>query len=173
MQQTLIVPYLRTSPLRLTRRDLVLSAADSVELRVTIRQSDDPDSALYVLTGGIGGPAAWIVIWGDVPWHHDYGAVWSPVRSLWQGAGAAVIGAGSFDFSIPWSAIGGLPRRCGWSIILNWDGGALAETIAMGALHIMGAPRSSDAMAGPGTGFDLLTDADVPVLNDDSLDILV
>ena len=140
MQQTIVLPYMRTSPLHVPRRDLVMTGADSLTLRATIVESDNPTAQALVLTGGIGGPRARLVIHTDraYPGHGwDYGRpCMGPGTVLWTADGVISTAVGSFDFFIPFGDIGALPRRCGWAMILSWDGDWKGETLAEGRLHI-------------------------------------
>ena len=72
------VPYLRTSPVHIPRRDLVLGRADSLFLRVTVVDSDSVCAQGIDLSGGLGGPVLQMLVWPDQ--HHrgawDYGAYW-------------------------------------------------------------------------------------------------
>ena len=164
MQQTFVVPYLRSSPLYDARRDLVMHAAESLNLRATVIERDDPTAPLLVVTGGLGGPAAKLVIHADyVPgcWR-DYGR--PPVRgaTLWSGWGEPQAGLGSFDWHIPAGALYSLPLRCGWAIQLVWDAGTKVDVLQHGMLHIMGT-------FGPSTDVDgveeiILTSGSEPIL---------
>ncbi len=162
--QTLILPYNRAS-LHIPRRDLVLSAADSLGLRVTIVESDDPSALALDLTGGIGGPTCLLLIYpGDWHWGRwDYGAPRvSPGTVLWAGLGVIDDAIGSFDIEFPPGTMAQWPRRCAWSIMLDWDGGGHAELIAEGYLHV----RPTGQRLVPPVTLD--TDTDVPILVDGS-----
>ena len=83
---------MRTSPVHIPRRDLVLGRADSLFLRVTIISEDNACAQGLELSGGIGGPVLQMLVWPD---HHhrtswDYGA-WNwtqcPQSVLWVGTG--------------------------------------------------------------------------------------
>ena len=143
MQQTLTLPYLRSSPLHIPRRDLVASASDSLSLRVTVVEQDDPAAQLLTITGGLGGPAARLVVWADLQgqgplW--DYGRpVACPGSLLWAGMGDPQVGLGSFDWFLPFMAMAEFPPRCGWAIQLSWDSGRKSSLLARGSLH-MGPP---------------------------------
>ena len=161
---TVVLPYERASPLHIPRRDLVVSAADCVELRVTVVESDDPSAQALELTGGIGGPSCLLLVypadstWG--PW--DYGARRvCPGTVLWSGVGVIADAVGSFDIAIPVGAMGAWPRRCAWSILLDWEGGSHAEMLAEGYLHVR--PTGQRMMP---AAIPLLTDTFVPILTD-------
>jgi hypothetical protein len=138
--QTLVLPYQRTSPVHQPRRDLVLSASDCLFLRVSMIESDHPDAMALDLTGGTGGPACRMFVFADRPhggcgW--DYGAPAVPYgRALGVWTGVIADAPGSFDIDIESNALVNLPHRCGWAIVLDWDGGRHTETLARGALHI-------------------------------------
>lgn len=167
--QTLILPYLRTSPLYIPRRDLVLSAADSLTLRVTIVESDDPSAQALFLTGGLGGPAARLLIFSDRSgswWGSDccdYDAPWWPRRVLFTGAGTVSDAVGSFDFILPAGTLASFPRRCGWAISLDFNGSE-SELLARGSLHV-----GREQGAAQFVEDALLTDAGDPVFEDDGV----
>ena len=166
MQQTIVLPYMRPSGTRLPRRDLVITRADSLTLRVTIVESDDPSAQTLVLTGGIGGPAAMLLIWPDyvpVPggsswggghgwdygWDgHGWAAPHPPTTVLWSGQGTIGDAAGSFDFFIPHGAMASFPHRCGWTIQLGWDDGLKGEMLASGIMHVSGLAGAFGQVAG-------------------------
>lgn len=187
MQQTIFAPYLRTSPVHIPRRDLVVSAADSLTLRVTVVESDDPNAQQVVITGGIGGPAAQLVIWLDQAWGGysgwhwpswgwDYGRLAAPPGTiLWSGIGTPQPGLGSFDWFLPPGTLANLPPRCGWGVQMGWDGNAKAETLMIGRLNVRGGMFG--AMTPPALpisgGQPLLTDDYIPVLTDGHVPVLV
>jgi hypothetical protein len=141
--QTFILPVLRTSPVHIPRRDMVLASSDSLALRVTVVERDSPLAEALVLTGGMGGPALRMVVWNDRAGHAwDYGAPQPrPGDTLWSGAGViSTAYDGTFDVTIPAMAMSGWPRRCGYALALDWDTGADSEVLARGYLHIMPAP---------------------------------
>jgi hypothetical protein len=132
------VPYMRTSPLHIPRRDLVLAAADSLFLRVTVVDSDNPCAQAIELTGGIGGPAAQFIVWADAPgrYHDDYGTM-LPVSGqvLANVAGVPGDALGSFDFAFTSGTMANWPRRTRWCVQLNYDTQG-AEVLAAGSLHV-------------------------------------
>jgi len=167
MQQTIILPYMRTSATRIPRRDLVMTGADSLTLRATIVEADHPAAQALVLTGGLGGPAARLVIHTDRAYPGfgwDYGRpCMGPGAVLWAGDGVISSAIGSFDFFVPFGAIGALPLRCGWAMLLSWDGGWKAETLAEGILHVR--PMVGPALMEP---LIMLTDPNPAALTDGS-----
>jgi hypothetical protein len=179
MQQTFTVPYLRTSPLHDQRRDLVASASESLTLRVVVVESDNPSAQLLLLTGGIGGPSAQLLVWTDYraswgAWGGGWGAScgcdygWGPRPGgsvLWSAVGVAQPGLGAFDFFIPAGTLLTLPRRCGWAVQLCWYG-SKADVLFQGTLNIMGG--AFGPLAVPTTVQPLLTDDRIPVLEDDT-----
>lgn len=193
MQQTIFAPYLRTSPVHIPRRDLVLSATDSLTLRVTVVESDDPNAQQVVITGGIGGPAAQLVIWLDQAWGGYSGWNWpswgwdygrlaaAPGTILWSGIGTPQPGLGSFDWFLPPGTLANLPPRCGWGVQMGWDGNAKTETLLIGALNVRGQFGVLGGIGGgngggglpPSGGANLLTDDYIPVLTDGMTPILV
>ena len=75
MQYSFVLPYLRSTPIHIPRRDLVVGGADSVLLEVGVVEFDNPSAQAIVLTGGIGGPALRMTVWpwSYVHWPWDYG----------------------------------------------------------------------------------------------------
>lgn len=153
-QQTLILPWLRTSPVHIPRRDLVLAAADSLMLSVQIVQSDNPDALPIEVTGGIGGPLLSLFVWpwSSCRWSWDYRVPWSYWPSGWDyGAfgttATAPLWSGDFTISDAPSATFGIsfppgtmaawPRRACWSMQLTEDHGAVVTMLAWGNLHAM------------------------------------
>lgn len=156
----MILPYAR-NPLHPPVRDLVMSSADCLSLRVTVVEADDPSAQALELTGGIGGPMARIVIWAEGPgtvW--DYGCVApSVLETLWAGDGTiATDEVGSFDFHVPAGAAANWPRRCGWSVHLDWNGGGSSEMLAEGHLNVR---RTAQKIIPP---VILVTDDSIPIL---------
>ncbi|HEY2616152.1 MAG TPA: hypothetical protein VGI78_02330 [Acetobacteraceae bacterium] len=183
MQQTIFAPYLRTSPVHIPRRDLVLYSSDSLSLRVTVVESDNPAAAQLVLTGGIGGPVAQLVIWANYHlfagqygsygysysygWGYDYGRPPTPDGTvLWSSAGVPQIGLGSFDFFIPADTLMSFPQRCSWGVQLNWTG-QKSDLLYHGTMNIHGGARFG-AITVPADEQYLLTDDYIPVLEDDN-----
>ena len=122
------VPYMRTSPLHIPRHDLVLGLADSLFLRVTVVDSDNPCAQAIELTGGIGGPVLQMTVWADSyyrnswgsgGWGYDYRNSWDyGSMPLWQQApvwtGLGVISdapSGTFDIAFPTATMSAWPRR--------------------------------------------------------------
>ena len=167
MQQTFVVPYLRSSPLHDARRDLVLHSAESLSLRMTVLEQDDPNAQLLIITGGLGGPAAHLTIWQDYDAgcrSCDYGR--PPLRgaTLWSGWGTPQPGLGSFDWHIPAGTLYSLPPRCGWAGVLVWDDGMRADTMFEGVLQVRGrfvATAPADAV------LTLCTSTGIPILTAD------
>jgi hypothetical protein len=139
--QRIVLPYLRSSPIHIPRRDLVLGAADSMALEVAIVQYDNPSAPALDLTGGIGGPTLTLFIWPASWWPRswDYGApCMTPGSPLWSGDGTiSVCGPGMFDIVFPPGTMAAFPPRCGWSMQLGWDHSAQVSQLAWGNLHVM------------------------------------
>lgn len=173
------VPYIRTSPLYIPRRDLVLASADSLFLRVTVVDSDNPCAQALALSGGIGGPSAQLLFWADIGlrsgWRgwHDYG--WGYYNDAWPYASArqmllSVTGVlsdaiGAFDFSVPSGAMSSWPLRCGWAVQLNYDTTS-AEVLMTGTANIrrgLGLPFNVTTPA-------LETDTYIPIETSDTLE---
>ena len=177
-QQTLTLPYMRTSPTRIPIRDLVLGGTDSLTLCVTVVECDDPNAAPLELTGGIGGPALSLFVWPGghgrgYGWGgcHDYGWGWpgGAVSGGIAGPGTVLYAAtgtvsattpGTFDILIPAGAMGGWPLRCRWAVLLDFNGGGGAELLAEGHLHVR--PMVSRAIA----PLIMLTDPNPATLTD-------
>jgi hypothetical protein len=157
------VPYMRTSPLHIPRRDLVLGLADSLFLRVTVVDSDNPCAQAIELTGGVGGPMLQMLVWPDhcyrTAW--DYGALsHCPQSVLWSGLGVISDALGAFDIAFPTATMSGWPRRSAYALQLDWDGGGGASLLAEGHLHLMhSVPRSVSPVI-------MLTDPTPAVLTD-------
>ena len=170
-QQTLVLPYLRTSPVRIPCRDLVLGRADCLALEVSIVESDNPSAEAMVLTGGIGGPVLQMLVapdnWFRRSW--DYGApATSPGTVIWSGFGTVSPDQlGTFIIHFPAATMVGWPRRCIWAIQLDWNGGGDAQLLAEGHLHV--APSLARLV---GQSF-LLTDPLPVVLTDDGTPVLI
>ena len=133
------VPYMRTSPVHIPRRDLVLGHADSLFLRVTVVDSDNPCAQGIELTGGIGGPALQMIVWPDTCYRAswDYGArPQHPQALLWSGMGVISDAIGAFDILFPTATMSSWPRRCAYALQLDWDGGAGTSLLAEGHLHL-------------------------------------
>lgn len=168
---TLILPYRRASTIRVPKRDLVIGAADSLVVRVTIVETDDPSAQALEITGGIGGPSLRFFIWADwrsrADWT-DYGL--GALRMgdmLWSGTGVVASAAGSFDVAFPANTVSGWPRRCGFSVQLDWDGGTSSELLCEGALHIQ------RGWHGTVPFIPIDTDDGVNILLDDGIEILL
>ena len=172
------VPYMRTSPLRIPRRDLVLGRADSLFLRVTVVDSDNPCAQAIDLTGGIGGPVLQMLVWPDHngrnswgrggPWGYgtgfDYGACWQwplyPRSVLWVGTGVLSSALGAFDIAFPTATMATWPTRCAYALQLDYDGGGSTDLLIEGHLHVTySIPRSVSPVI-------MLTDPNPAVLTD-------
>jgi hypothetical protein len=171
MQQTITAPYLRSSPLHDMRRDLVAYATDSLTLRVTVVESDNPAAQMLTLTDGIGGPAAQLVIWADYrPAANGWGSYGCgcdydrPLTAggsvLWSGMGAPQVGLGSFDFFLPSGTLQSFPWRCGWAVQLGWSG-QKSDLLFQGVLQIRSGAFGPPAV--PPVLQPLLTDTDIPI----------
>lgn len=187
MQQTITLPYLRTSPVHVPRRDLVLSASDSLLLNVAVVESDRPSAQALILTTDADGPSMQLVIWHERHAHEgiwwDYGHPYSPCGTVLQSVigvpGAAI---GSWDFHIPTGTFHDFPRRCGWSVLLLWDNGLKSEVLAQGIMNFLrpfvtGVPLSAiPPVTGPPfippgapSLLRLLTDDRHPIITSNSL----
>lgn len=146
MQYAITLPYLRTSPVHIPRRDLVLSASDSLLLTVTVVETDNPSAQALILSTDINGPAMQLVIWRDSDaWNTwcDYqrpGSVYGTVLQSISGKPGGA--AGSWDFHLPTGSFStgtfrGFPLRCGWTILLLWDNGAKSSVLGQGVMNIL------------------------------------
>jgi hypothetical protein len=167
------LPYMRTSPVHVPRRDLVLGRADSLYLRVTVVDSDNPCAQAIELTGGIGGPVLQMLVWPD---HHhrtswDYGAYWHwpqcPQTVLWVGTGVLSPARGAFDIAFPTATMSGWPRRCAYALQLDYDGGGGTDLLAEGRLQL------THSVARSVNPVIMLTDPSQPVLTDDAGNVIL
>lgn len=139
--QTLVLPYNRTSPVRIPCRDLVLGGADSLGLEVSIVEYDNPGAAALVLSGGIGGPALTMLVAPDYcsrrSW--DYGApAIGPGSVIWSGQGTiSATQPGTFEIRFPTATMSRWPRRCIWVIQLDWNQSGDTQMLSWGHLHVM------------------------------------
>lgn len=133
------VPYMRTSPVHIPRRDLVLGRADSLFLRVTVVSSDDICAQGIDLSGGFSAPVLQMLVWPDQCNYRgwDYGAYWQcPESVLWSGLGVISDALGAFDISFATATMSGWPRRCRYALQLDYDGAAGTDLLAEGRLHL-------------------------------------
>ena len=165
------------------RHDLVLYLADSLFLRVTVVDSDNPCAQAIELTGGIGGPALQMTVWADSyyrnswgsgGWGYDYRNSWDygamPLwqqAPVWTGLGVISDAIGAFDISFPTATMSGWPRRCAYALQLDWDGASGTSLLAEGKLHLA---RSMARTVAP---VIMLTDTMQPVLTDDVGDVIL
>lgn len=174
------VPYRRTSPVHVPRRDLVLGAADSLLLEVSVIEFDNAAAALLDISAtGSGSPNLKMLVWPDrrdrLSW--DYGMCWPyPHSLLWSGVGAASqTTPGTFNVMFPTGTMATWPRRCGFALQLDWNDGGHTELLTHGSLHIVRSTSvQGDSGVGggggitppPGTVEVMATDTDLPVLTD-------
>src|SRR4029077_20783476 len=99
------------------RRDLMLSASDSLALNVAVVERDHPSAPALILTTDACGPSMQLVLWNERDGGNtccDYerpGAIYGTMlRSVIGRPGAAV---GSWDFDLPTGTFANYPRRCG------------------------------------------------------------
>ena len=137
---SIAVPYARVSPLYLPRRDLVLDAADSLSLLVTVIETDAPDAALIDLATGPTFPVFTLQIWQDsIRQIWDYGGSSSQVGTvLYEAEGAISTWPGTIEFTVPGDTLAAWPRRCGWSVNMDHDD-TLSETLMAGIMNVRGA----------------------------------
>lgn len=139
--QTLVLPYLRTLPVRIPCRDLVLGGADCLALEVSIVERDSPSAEALVVTGGIGGPVLTMLVAPDTThcrsW--DYGApAIGPGRVIWSGTGTiSTTSPGTFDVHFGTASMASWPRRCIWMIQLDWNNSGDTQMLSWGHLHVM------------------------------------
>ena len=167
------LPYMRTSPIHVPRRDLVLGRADSLALSVSVVESDDPSAEPIDLSGGIGGPVLQMLVWPDQHYRGawDYGAYWHwpqcPQTVLWVGTGVLSPARGAFDIAFPTATMAGWPRRCAYALQLDYDGGGGTDLLAEGRLQLThSVPRTVNPVI-------MLTDPAVPVLTDDAGNVIL
>jgi hypothetical protein len=166
----IVVPFRRTSPLYVPRRDLVIPSSDNLSLSVTVVESDDPSALALQLLGGTGFPQLAVKIWrerdqGRMDW--DYGAWWSGWCEgdvLFSGTAQVGADAGTFILFIPNGTFAEFPRRCAWGVQLGWDE-LSSDILALGQMHIMHGGSFSMPIAPTGTP---LVDGDGnPLVDDD------
>ena len=141
MQHAITLPYRRTSPVHVPRSDLVLSASDSLLLTVVVVESDHPSAQAIVLNTDANGPAMQLVMWDDAEYRHgwgDYGRGGYYTSAVCAGSllqsipGTPGSAAGSWEFYIATGAFAHVPLRCGWAILLLWNGGAKSSVLGQG-----------------------------------------
>jgi len=186
MQQTITLPYLRTTPIHVPRRDLVLSASDSLLLSVAVVENDRPSAQALILSTDEDGPAMQLVLWNETPYADvccDYQRPGSAAGTVLQSIpGTPGSAAGSWDFYLPTGTLANFPRRIGWTILLLWNDGEKSEVLSQGIVSVLrpflrGTPLSaippdpSPPIIPPGAGDDLwlLTDDMRPILASDTL----
>jgi hypothetical protein len=185
MHQTFVLPYLRTSPVQLSRRDIVLSMAESLTLRASVVYDDTPGApALELSTTDPNGPAAQLVIWNDQciasTWR-DYGAPGLARGTMLQSVpGVPADAVGSWDFYLPTGTFYNFPPRCGWAILVLWNQGEKSSVLAEGFINFIApffqgtplyVPPPYVPIAAP-PGFALMTDDYTPILASDTLLVL-
>jgi len=142
-QQTITLPYLRTSPVHIPRRDLVLSASDSLLLSVAVVENDRPSAQALILTTDVNGPSMQLVIWDEGAithgtWGWDYQRPYSTCGMVLQSiSGKPGSAAGSWDFHLPTATFANFPRRCGWSILLLWEDGTRSSVLGQGIMNFL------------------------------------
>jgi hypothetical protein len=146
--QTFVLPYLRSSPVHVPRRDMVLGHADSLALDVQVVDRDSPEGMPIVLTGGIGGPTLQMLVWPDTCYRHswDYGAPCIGPRTVLWAAVAVIsdLAAGTFTVTFPTATMSSWPRRCAYALQLDEGGGSSTTLLAEGHLHLSrSVPRSA------------------------------
>jgi len=135
------VPFHGISPNWIHRRDFVSSNGDSLSLRMTLKESDDPDAAAANLTG-LTVPGFRLTVWQDSSggaW--DYGGVQSgPGTTLAQLEGiVSSLYPGTVDFVLGLGGMASWPNRCGFAIdIVHND--SLQDRLAEGILRLRGIP---------------------------------
>lgn len=138
----IVVPFRRTSPLYVPRRDLVIPASDNLSLSVTVVESDDPSALALQLLGGTGFPQLAVKIWrapGHQRWSWDYGAWWDSCGEgdvLFSATAQVGSEAGEFILFIPSGTFALFPRRCAWAVQLGWDE-LSSDLLARGEMNIM------------------------------------
>lgn len=162
-QSAITLAYKRTSPIRIPRRDLFVSASDSVWLEVSIVESDTPSAQLLTLTGGIGGPTLRLALWPDsIGYICDYGRhIPAAANTIFACDGTiSATKAGTFDLRIPINTMANFPHRCRYAMQLRWGSGGHSEVLASGIMNIA-------RIAAIGTidvPLELLTDDGTPIL---------
>lgn len=139
--QTLVLPYQRTSPVHVPRRDLVLSASDSLLLTVIVVESDRPSAQTLVLATDVNGPTLQLVLWEDHARPYgcgDYGRGYAwPGAMLQSLSGVPGAAAGSWEFRVPTGTFADFPLRCGWAVLLLWGDGTKSSVLSQGTAHFL------------------------------------
>jgi hypothetical protein len=136
--RSIVLPYNRNA-IHIPRRDLVLGASDSLALEVSIISADDTTGVALDISGGNGGPGQNLYVW---PWSNysrswDYGAWWNCQSSpLFVGTGTIGNMVGTFVIRFPPGTMASWPRRCAWSIQLDWNHGEEVSQLAWGILQV-------------------------------------
>jgi hypothetical protein len=184
MHQSLVLPYLRTSPVHLARRDIVLSVSESLTLNAAVVYEDTPDAPAIDLTTDADGPATQLVIWSDYAarpsgWW-DYGYPYSQFQTVLQSvSGTPGDAVGSWDFYLPTGTFSQFPSRCGWAILLLWNAGAKSSVLAHGIMNfvppffsgvpLVGIPDVPPGVPPAASLLALTTDTGVPITTSDTL----
>lgn len=144
------VPYHRVSPLYLPRRDLVLDAADSLSLAVTVTESDAPGASLIDLHTGPTFPAFTLTIWQDSTTNMwDYGARPMQIGGVLATVAGFISGSypGTVNFTIDAGSMSAWPVRASYAIRMDHDL-TLSETLAAGTLHVRTSRTGTAALGG-------------------------
>ena len=139
MTQSIVLPYLRISPVRLPRRDLVLGGGDSLLLEVSVIESDHPNARALVTTGP-DAPVLTMTVSAcgpSGPW--DYGAAPCCTGNvLWTGEGTVSASTvGTYELRFPDDTMASWPRRCAWQIELDWNASGDTQMLSWGNLHVL------------------------------------
>ena len=141
MQHAITLPYLRTTPVHVPRRDLVLSASDSLLLTVSVVERDHPSAPALILTTDACGPSMQLVLWNErdgwnacCDYERPYPVYGMVLRSTTGRPGTA---PGSWCFDLPTGTFANYPLRCGWTILLLWNEGTSSSVLGQGIMSFL------------------------------------
>ena len=143
--QTIVLPYLRSSPICIPRRDIALAGTDNLALQIVVVESDDP-SASPVVIGAPDGPTLnvkfWVGPWQRSWWTWDYGLPPFCVPSLLCSIdGIPTVGFdGTWDVAVPIGTFQDYPAHIKWGVFMNFGTGTGSEMLASGSVTIMAIP---------------------------------
>ena len=132
----LTLPLVRTSPLRVSRRDLVLGDGDDLRLDLAVVDTDAADAIPVDLSPV--GTTLQMLIWHGSTWR-DYGMPMLSGRRTLHTATATMIDAVNGRAAVGLGSEAGRewPQRVGYTLQLDL-GGTARTAIGWGALHVPG-----------------------------------
>jgi hypothetical protein len=130
----LTLPLARSSPVRLSRRDIVVDAADDLTLQLAVVADDTPGAAATSLAAA--NTTVQLLLWYSPVWW-DYGMPYPSSRATLYTAAGTIAGGtgGTASVVLPRSAGDRWPSRLTYTLQLDL-GGTARSTLAWGALHM-------------------------------------